>query len=259
MEDVQNQKDNRGVTIQQVGVTDVVIPIEVKDKAQGFQKTIGTFQVSVDLPSDQRGTHMSRFIECLEDIDEPLSLNLLLMTILPDVKERLQAEHGMLQVSFPYFVEMTAPESGMKSKLMVSVMFSVFDEDVTLTVSTPIMTLCPCSKEISEYGAHNQRSEVDITIRMDGWVWIEELVETALKCASAPVIPLLKRPDEKAITEQAYDNPMFVEDVVREAKLLLERHPQITHYKVSVVNHESIHPHNAFAYVEGNKEKIDEN
>jgi len=254
MKDVQGQKDKRGVTIQQVGVTNVVMPIEVKDKSRGFQQTIGTFEVSVELPADQRGTHMSRFIEYLQEIDEPLSIKLLYMTVLPEIMNKLEAKRGMLKVTFPYFVKVIAPESKSESLMQVMVTFTVCDDDVSLSVVIPVTTLCPCSKEISAGGAHNQRGDITITTWTDGWVWVEEIIEMAVKSASAPIIPLLKRPDEKAVTDMAYDNPRFVEDVVREVKLQLERHPQIRKYNVRVVNYESIHPHNAFAYVEGGKE-----
>ena len=240
MKDVQNEEDKRGVKIHQVGVTGVVIPIEVKDKNKGYQSTIGTFDISVGLPADKKGTHMSRFIEYLQTLNEPLSIQMLVMTILPEIKSQLEAEHGSISVQFPYFIDVEAPVSKMSSKLQVCVTFSATDEDAYLTVNTPVTTLCPCSKELSEYGAHNQRGQVIITIKADGWVWIEELIDIANKSASAPIIPLLKRPDEKAVTELAYDNPRFVEDVVREAAILLEGHPQVSEFRVTSVNHENL-------------------
>jgi len=254
MKDVQSREDTRGVKIQQVGVAGVVIPIEVKDKNKGYQSTVGTFDISVELPADRKGTHMSRFIEYIQTLDEPLSIQMLTMTILPEIKNKLEAEKGMISVGFPYFVDVEAPVSKKTSKLQVYVTFSVYDEDAFLTVDVPVTTLCPCSKEISEYGAHNQRGHVSICIKADGWVWIEELIEIANKSASCAIYPLLKRSDEKSVTETAYNNPRFVEDVAREAALLLDRHPQISKYNVVSVNHESIHNHNAFACVEGGDE-----
>jgi len=253
MHDMQNEEDKRGIEIQEVGVTGVVLPFRIKDKTSGTQHTVGMFDVGVSLNADLKGTHMSRFVQYLSSIDEPLSLKLLSMTILPDIKRKLEANSGYIKVRFPYFVKVLAPVSGKYSYLKLSVEFEARDEEVFLTVTTPVTTLCPCSKEISEYGAHNQRSHIMIKIQSDGWVWVEELMDIAEKSSSCPIYPLLKRPDEKHVTEQAYDNPKFVEDVVREAKLLLARHPQITYYRVEAINHESIHAHDAYAIVEGRK------
>jgi len=258
MKDIQNEKDKRGITIQHVGVQGVVVPIEVKDKEHGVQSTIATFDIGVELPADQRGTHMSRFIEYVQNLAEPLSFKMLTMTILPEIKKELNAKSGMITVNFPYFVSVISPVSKLKSKLELDVTFSVKDDDAWMMVTTPVTTLCPCSKEISKYGAHNQRGHISISIKADGWVWIEELMNIANASASAPVYPLLKRPDEKFVTEQAYDNPRFVEDVVREVKGRLDRHPQVSKYKVHVVNYESIHNHNAYAFIEGGKENAKE-
>ena len=251
MKDVQSEKDKRGITIQHVGVSDVVMPIEVKDKEHGFQSTIASFNIGVELPADKRGTHMSRFIEYIQDIDEPLSFKMLMMTILPEIKRELEAESGQITVAFPYFVPVISPVSNLSSKLKVHVTFFVKDDEAWMTVVTPVTTVCPCSKEISDRGAHNQRGDVSISIKANGWVWVEELIKMAIDSASAPVFPLLKRPDEKAVTEQAYDNPRFVEDVVREVQSRVKKHPQILRYKIHVVNYESIHSHNAYAYIEG--------
>ena len=254
MNDVQNEKDDRGITIQDVGIKGLVLPIMVKDKSQGVQNTVGVFDASVSLDSNVKGTHMSRFVQYLSSIDEPLSLGLLSMTILPDIKRKLEAEHGRIVVRFPYFVKVYAPVSEMYSLLKLTVTFEINDDETLLNVVTPVTTLCPCSKDISDKGAHNQRSHVSITVQGDGWVWIEELMDIANKAASCEIYPLLKRPDEKYVTERAYDRPRFVEDVVREAKILLERHPQVTSYKVEAINHESIHSHDAYAKIEGRKD-----
>ena len=251
MKDVQNEKDERGITIQHVGVQGVVIPIEVKDKDHGYQSTVAMFDIGVELSADQRGTHMSRFIEYIQNLEEPLSFKMLNMTILPEIMRNLDAKRGMIAVKFPYFVDVTSPVSKIKSKLQLDVEFRIENDEPWMTVSTPVTTLCPCSKEISDAGAHNQRGVVTISIKADGWVWIEELMDIANASASSPLYPLLKRADEKHVTEQAYANPRFVEDVIREVKKRLDRHPQISKYKIHVVNYESIHNHNAYAYIEG--------
>lgn len=254
MKDVQNEEDTRGITIQRVGVTNVEIPILVKDKSEGVQHSIGSFDISVELPANQKGTHMSRFLEHLEGLELPLSMNMLSMTILPEIKKRLDATSGTIAVTFPYFVKVTAPISKKESNLKLIVTFMVDDDNLYLKVITPVSTLCPCSKEISMYGAHNQRGEIEITVRPEGWLWIEDLFEIANASASCPIYPLLKREDEKAVTETAYENPRFVEDIVREAALLLEKHPNVSGYRVMSINYESIHSHDAFAIVHGGEE-----
>ena len=231
----------------------MILPFRIKDKTNGIQHTVGNFDVGVSLPAEQKGTHMSRFVQYLSSIDEPMSLKLLSMTVLPDIKRKLEANSGYIKVKFPYFIEVIAPMSKKYSLLKLSVEFEVKDEEVFLTVTTPVTTLCPCSKEISDYGAHNQRSHIMIKIQSDGWVWVEELMDIANKSASCEIYPLLKRPDEKYVTEKAYDKPKFVEDVVREVKIALERHSQIKYYRVEAVNHESIHAHDAYAVIEGRK------
>jgi len=259
MKDVQNGNDKRGIAIQRVGIRGLSLPVMVKDKADGIQHTIGVFNASVSLSENIKGTHMSRFVQYFSSIDEPLSLKLLSMTIMPEIIRKLDAKSGYVKVKFPYFIKVEAPVSKMYSFVKVGVEFEADDDDLTLTVHTPVTTLCPCSKEISKYGAHNQRGVVSISVKCDGWVWIEEIVDIANKAGSCPIYPLLKRPDEKFVTEAAYDNPRFVEDVVREAKILLERHPQVNYYKVEATNYESIHTHDAYAMVEGHKYKGSKN
>ena len=237
MKDVQGELDRRNIPLKHVGIKDLRWPIALKDKEKGMQNTVATVSLAVDLPHDLRGTHMSRFVECLQTLG-PVTLGSL-ENILDHLKDRLQAEKAFLQLNFPYFIYKTAPVSGQ-------------DEQFSLRISAeiPIQTLCPCSKEISAYGAHNQRALAKLEIRSAEMVWLEELAAIADAGASAPVYGLLKRPDEKFVTEQAYDNPRFVEDAVREIALRLEADKRIIWYKATVESIESIHNHNAFACVE---------
>ena len=208
-------------------------PVILKDKEQGEQHSVATISLAVDLPHEIRGTHMSRFVECMQTVGaiSPTGLE----EVLDKLKEHLQAEKAFIQMEFPYFIYKTSPVTGQRAPMMAEV---------------PVQTLCPCSKEISDYGAHNQRALARIEIEADGLVWIEELAEMADAGASAPVYSLLKRPDEKFVTEKAYDNPRFVEDAVREIALRLEADKRIKWYEVTVESIESIHNHNAFACVE---------
>ena len=251
MKDVQGEKDTRKVPLKHVGIRELHWPLRLKDRDRGEQSTVAKISLAVDLPHDARGTHMSRFVECLQDVDIISSLNL--EVILDDLKERLEAEKAMIDLEFPYFIYKKAPVSGFASPLDLKCAYHAEKSDkytLKMRVDTPIITLCPCSKEISEYGAHNQRATASIEVITKGLVWIEELAQIADKGGSSKVYSLLKRPDEKKITEEAYENPRFVEDAVREIALLLEEHPRIVWYRVTVDSMESIHNHNAFACVE---------
>lgn len=251
MKDVQGELDRRNIPLKHVGIKDLRWPIALKDKERGTQNTVATVSLAVDLPHDLRGTHMSRFVECLQTLG-PVTLGSL-ENILDHLKDRLQAEKAFLQLKFPYFIYKTAPVSGQRAPLDIDCVYTAEkDEQFSLRISAeiPIQTLCPCSKEISAYGAHNQRALAKLEIRSAEMVWLEELAAIADAGASAPVYGLLKRPDEKFVTEQAYDNPRFVEDAVREIALRLEADKRIIWYKATVESIESIHNHNAFACVE---------
>lgn len=255
MIDIQNQPDKRRIDIDRVGVKDLRYPITVLDRANKIQHTVGSINMYVNLPHHFRGTHMSRFIEILNEHHHELHIDTM-GDVLKKMKERLDAEDAHIAVTFPYFIEKSAPVSGAKSLLEYGCTYegSLTDkEDFTLTVRIPVTTLCPCSKELSDRGAHNQRSEVSIQIRSKIFVWIEELVEYAESSASSPLYALLKRKDEKAVTEKAYDNPMFVEDMVREIARKLNDDDRITWYRVESENHESIHNHSAYASLEREK------
>ena len=249
MRDVQSERDMRNIPIDSVGVTGLAYPIEVRDRNEKIQHTVAMVEMSVSLPRDYRGTHMSRFIEILNSCNGHVTLQNL-EHIASNLKRHLDAEKAELKFSFPYFAMRKAPVSGAPSFTRYDVVFWASRGegfDFTLTVTVPVNTLCPCSKEISERGAHNQRAEVTVTVRMDHLVWIEELVDIVEESASSPVFTLLKREDEKFVTERAYDNPRFVEDVVREVAVRLDDDPRVLWYSVRVVSHESIHAHEAFA------------
>ena len=253
MKDVQSQTDMRRIPLKHVGIKNLRWPVILKDKEQGEQHSVATISLAVDLPHEIRGTHMSRFVECMQTVGaiSPTGLE----EVLDKLKEHLQAEKAFIQMEFPYFIYKTSPVNGRARadgfKLSVPDGEKKKDEfKLRIMAEVPVQTLCPCSKEISDYGAHNQRALARIEIEADGLVWIEELAEMADAGASAPVYSLLKRPDEKFVTEKAYDNPRFVEDAVREIALRLEADKRIKWYEVTVESIESIHNHNAFACVE---------
>lgn len=257
--DLQQTGDTRGVAIDQVGVCDLCYPIVVLDRENQRQSAAAAISMSVSLPHHFKGTHMSRFLEVLARHQGEVTMRTL-PAILHELKTRLDAEAARIEVEFTYFLQRVAPVSGLKAPMDYRCAFigesNGADDDFVLRVTVPVSTLCPCSKTISDYGAHNQRGYVTISIRTrrdtaGGWqiVWIEELIEIAEKSASAPIYPLLKRTDERFVTMQAYDNPVFVEDVVRNVAHLLQRDERVTWFEVGVVNHESIHNHSAFAVV----------
>ena len=260
MEDVQNRPDGRQLPIDRVGVSDLRYPITVLDREHQKQQTVALLSISVALPHDFKGTHMSRFIEVLNDHRGEITMRTL-PAILKDIKMRLSAESAHIEVTFPYFLERTAPVSGAKALMDYDCLFSAEanggSEDFVLGVRVPITTLCPCSKAISDYGAHNQRGYVDARVKSsaqpDGTralIWIEEIVELVELAASAPVYPLLKRADERHVTMQAYDKPMFVEDVVRDVARSFQSDPRVAWFRVLAKNEESIHNHSAFAQIE---------
>lgn len=260
MEDVQSRADDRQIPIDQVGVSDLRYPIVVLDRELGKQQTVARLTMSVSLPHHFKGTHMSRFLEVLNEHRGEVTMRTL-PAILGSLKERLEAERARVEASFPYFLERAAPVSGARGLMDYECSFvgeaNGAQDDFVLGVRVPVTTLCPCSKAISDYGAHNQRGQVTIevrTVRAPGGepaiVWIEELVEIAEASGSAPVYALLKRADEREVTMRAYDNPVFVEDVVRNVALRLREDPRVAWYRVHAVNHESIHNHSAFATIE---------
>ena len=256
MLDVQNSADLRGIPLQQVGVKGVNYPIRVKDRAVGSQHTIGTFNMYVDLTAQFKGTHMSRFIEILNHYRGEIDLDYI-DEILTEMRARLKAENAVLEVAFPYFIEKKAPVSKLQSLMQYECRFfgrqCVEKKDFVMTVNVPVATLCPCSKEISDRGAHNQRSLVSLSARTHRFVWLEEMIRLVEDSASCELFPLLKRIDEKAVTERAYDHPRFAEDVVREVSLKCDEWSSIRWYAVECENFESIHGHNAYAFLKKDK------
>lgn len=254
--DIQSTKDLRNIPIDRVGVRKVKYPIYVRVCGSGKMcQTVGEFTLTVDLPREFKGTHMSRFLEVLGEHNSDISAETI-PDILARLRDRLLAETSHLEVTFIYFREKAAPVTGKVGMMGYECGFIAAggkDEDSVLMVTVPVTTLCPCSKEISAFGAHNQRGYVTARIRSSGLVWIEEVIDMIEGAASAPLYPVLKRPDEKYVTELAYENPRFVEDMIREVSVAFDAHPLITSYEVEVENHESIHDHNAYAYVNRSK------
>ncbi|MCD4796276.1 MAG: GTP cyclohydrolase FolE2 [Candidatus Cloacimonetes bacterium] len=253
--DIQSQEDKRKITIDKVGVKKVRYPIIVEDRINGIQNTVADMDIFVELPHHHRGTHMSRFIEVLNRFHKENFIKKL-PEFLEEVRNALNADASYVQIRFPYFINKIAPISGIKALLSYNCFFEASlkkDFKLIIGVEVPVTTLCPCSKEISDYGAHSQRSLVVVKLSFDEFVWLEEIIEIVESSASSGVYSLLKRVDEKYVTEKAYDNPVFVEDIVREITLKLESDNRIKWFKVESENLESIHNHNAYACVERNK------
>lgn len=252
LRDVQAEPDYRQIPIDKVGVKDIRYPIVVLDRKNKFQHTVATISMYVDLPHQFKGTHMSRFVEILNEHRGELTVKNS-PQILEKMKVKLSASTAHLEVEFPYFIEKSAPVS--KSRGMMEYRCRYLgvlgaERDFMLEVEVPVSTLCPCSKEISERGAHNQRGKVKVGVRFKGFVWLEDIIAAVERSASSPVYSLLKRPDEKYVTERAYDNPMFVEDVVREVAINLGKLKKLKWFRVEAENWESIHNHSAYAFLE---------
>ena len=253
LHDKQSERDHRELRIDKVGVRGLRFPIQVRDKARTVQNTVATVGMFVDLPKEFKGTHMSRFIEVLNAHGSIMHVENI-PDILQAMQERFQAVSSHLEMEFPYFMSKIAPVSGKESLMDYTARFDAAackkEIDFVLTVKANVTTLCPCSKAISARGAHNQRGEVIVQIRFTKTVWIEDLVAVIESSASSELYALRKREDEKAVTELAYDNPVFVEDLVRNIAVKLNAHPDVTWYKVEAENQESIHNHNAYACIE---------
>ena len=259
MIDVQSQKDHRNIDIDKVGVKNIRYPITVRDKENGTQQTVASINMYVNLPHDHKGTHMSRFIEVLSEYRRQISLENF-SRILDELKNRLNAESAHMEITFPYFITKKAPISGAEGLMEYVCTFTGSvnhsrGRDLAIELRIPIATVCPCSKEISEYGAHNQRGEVRVSLRFKKFVWIEDIIRLVEESTSCEVFSVLKRNDEKFVTEKGYENPMFVEDVVREIALKLEADPNITWFAIDTENFESIHNHSAYAYIERQKNR----
>ncbi|MEI6206930.1 MAG: GTP cyclohydrolase FolE2 [Desulfuromonadales bacterium] len=252
MPDMQKRPDHRRIPIAKVGVKDITYPIVVMDKNRTLQHTVASINMYVDLPHHFKGTHMSRFVEILNRHREQIALDKL-ETILEEMKTKLGSASAHLEIQFPYFIDKPAPVSGAKSLMEYICEFSASMTetlDFVLGIKVPLTSLCPCSKELSRFGAHNQRSIMTVRVRYRDFIWIEDLVELIEQCGSSPLYSLLKREDEKYVTEQAYENPRFVEDMVREAYSRLAAIDNIIWFSVETENFESIHNHSAYAAVE---------
>ncbi|BAT72126.1 hypothetical protein TST_1339 [Thermosulfidibacter takaii ABI70S6] len=254
MRDLQNERDYRNIPIDRVGIKGLKYPITVLDRHHKEQPTVAEIDIAVGLPKEFRGTHMSRFVEILNNYRWKIHTARVL-EILNKVMEKLPSHSAYLRINFPYFLEKQAPVSKEESLMnynvsMEATLYENGKKEMLLTVEVPVMTLCPCSKEISDKNAHNQRALVKISVKMNKLVWIEELIETAESCASAQLYSLLKREDEKYITEYAYEHPVFVEDLVRDIALKLKKDERISWFRIEAESMESIHNHNAFAVVE---------
>ena len=256
--DVQGSVDTRRIDIDKVGIKGIRHPVRVMDRSSGEQSTVALFNMYVDLPHDFKGTHMSRFVEVLNRHQDGITVESF-RRMLAEMTERLEARSGYIEMSFAYFITKPAPVSAVTSLMDYEVRLighiDGADTRIETEVLVPVTSLCPCSKQISNYGAHNQRSHVTVRIRNTALVWIEELIELVENEASCQLYGLLKRPDEKYVTEHAYENPKFVEDMVRDIAVRLNEEPRVEAYVVEVENFESIHNHSAYAMIE--REKAD--
>ncbi len=253
MIDVQNQLDHRNIPIDKVGIKNLRYPITVKDRREGRQTTVASINMYVDLPHEYKGTHMSRFVEMLHLLRTEISLKKF-SVILEQMKKHLNAASAHIEVTFPYFIEKHAPVSGSPGLMDYTcriVGSSNSDDEVDLMseVNVPISSVCPCSKEISDEGAHNQRGEVKLQTRFKKFIWLEDMIELVEQCASCDVYSVLKRVDEKEVTERGFGNPKFVEDIVRDIAARLKKDDNITWFSVSAENFESIHNHSAYARI----------
>ncbi|MBX5459627.1 MAG: GTP cyclohydrolase I FolE2 [Steroidobacteraceae bacterium] len=256
VEDVQSRADTRRIPINRVGIKEISHPVRVKDRSAGEQHTIARFNMYVNLPHNFKGTHMSRFVEVLHG-EREISVESF-RGMLEKMTARLEADAGHIEMSFPFFVMKKAPVSGVES--LMDYHASLIGErknghtEMWIQVVVPVTSLCPCSKRISDYGAHNQRSHVTIKAKLRRHIWIEELIRVAETEASCELYGILKRPDEKYVTERAYDNPKFVEDLVRDVAQRLNEDDRIAAYVVEAENFESIHNHSAYALIERDKD-----
>jgi GTP cyclohydrolase IB len=257
LHDMQSHRDDRELRIDKVGVRGLRFPIQVRDRTRRVQNTVATLGMFVDLPQEFKGTHMSRFVEVLNAHGSIIHVENI-TDILRELQKKLNSATSHLEIEFPYFMSKKSPASRKASLMDYVARFDASacdgETDFVLTVKVNVTTLCPCSKAIARYGAHNQRGEVTVALRFKKIVWIEEVIEMIEASASSELYALLKRQDEKAVTERAYENPVFVEDLVRNVALRLNAHPLVTWYKAEAENFESIHNHNAYACIEKHAE-----
>ena len=258
LQDTQNKVDVRNIPISRVGIKDIKYPFKISDRDGSSQSTIGNFTMSVGLPEDVKGTHMSRFVKILEDQKESLSIENF-DSLVTNTKDILESNSAYISVDFTYFKKKSAPVTQVESLLDYSINYTCEVKNSIinkyLKVIVPVTSLCPCSKNISDYGAHNQRSHISAHIRTEETVWIDDVIEMLEDQASCQIYGLLKRPDEKYVTEKAYENPKFTEDIIRDVAVTLNKDDRITAYKIESENFESIHNHSAYAFIEKDKKK----
>ncbi|TNE90373.1 MAG: GTP cyclohydrolase I FolE2 [Deltaproteobacteria bacterium] len=256
-----SESDERGIAIERVGIRGLSYPIQVMDKQNQMQGTVAQIEMCVGLPADQKGTHMSRFVQILNQVRGELTIRNI-GGILAQVQRELEADDAFIEMTFPYFIEKEAPVSRARSLMEYHCGFKASRrgpvEDFELRVTVPVKSLCPCSKSISEYGAHNQRSLIQVKLRSRQLVWIEDVVEAVEACGSSPLYALLKREDEKWVTEKAYENPKFVEDLVRDVVTAVRKLEGVHEVHVAAENFESIHNHSAFAALSWSAEDADD-
>jgi GTP cyclohydrolase IB len=260
MKDIQNLQDTRNIPIDKVGIKNLKYPITVLDREKRLQHTVASINMYVDLPHDSKGTHMSRFVERLHALQPEVSLKSF-STILEQMKSDLNAASAHIEMTFPYFIEKKAPVSNSPGYMdytcrLVGGSDADGELDLVSEVFVPISSVCPCSKEISDFGAHNQRGEVHLSTRFKKFIWIEDMIDLVESAASCDVYSVLKRVDEKAVTERGFENPKFVEDIVRDIAATLTEDDNITWFSVSVENFESIHNHSAYAHITSNDGRI---
>ena len=256
IEDVQGRADTRNIAIDKVGIKDIRYPVRVSDRSGREQHTIATFNMYVELPHNFKGTHMSRFVEVLNGHEAEISVRTFRL-MLHEIAERLDSGTGHIEMNFPFFISKKAPVTGVASMMDYEVGLHGRIENgrtsIEIRVLVPVTSLCPCSRKIADYGAHNQRSHVTVSVRSDAFIWIEELIELVEAEASSELYGLLKRPDEKFVTERAYDNPKFVEDMVRDVANRLFADERVEAFTVEAENFESIHNHSAYACISRDK------
>ncbi len=255
--DVQSREDKRNIPIDKVGVKNLKYPITLLDKSRQTQHTIAVINMYVLLPSHFKGTHMSRFVEILNENIYGIDTKKI-SHILKEMRHKLNADKSYIQLKFPYFIEKKAPVTKIKSLMYydckIDALSDAQAEEIMLSVAVPVTSLCPCSKEISENGAHNQRCIVTASVKFHEMVWIEDVVNIVERSASCDIYSLLKRPDEKYVTERAYSNPAFVEDIARNVALELKKDKRAEYFSVEVESFESIHNHNAYAFIESGED-----
>lgn len=256
--DIQSYQDTRHIAIDKVGIKGIRHPVVVSHRSGREQHTVASFNMYVNLPGRYKGTHMSRFVEILNHHEYEITVQSF-KRMIEEMTDLLKAESGIIEMQFPYFVNKAAPVSGVKSLMDYDVTFigqiNVGKPEVLVKVLVPVTSLCPCSKKIADYGAHNQRSHITVCVKMRDFIWIEELIDIVEEVASCELYGLLKRPDEKYVTEKAYDNPKFVEDIVRDVAVKFNDDDRIASYTVESENFESIHNHSAYAMLSFDKDQ----